>query len=208
MRIPLKTYHYWTGLLLAVFILVHLANHLVALWSIPAHLTTMNALRKVYRHPVVETGLLLAVAGQVFTGLRLYWLSRRQTQRPLAGRIQIFSGLYLAFFLLVHTGAVLTGRAWFGLDTNLYFAAAGINTFPFSLFFIPYYFLAVAAVFLHIASLHYQKGTGIWGEVNARRQALGIGSTGVVVALLILFAMTNRLQGLPIPARYLQPLGK
>ncbi|WP_303311909.1 hypothetical protein [Hymenobacter sp. BT730] len=208
MRSALHTYHYWTGLLLSVFILAHLGNHLVALWSVSAHLATMAALRVVYRNPVVETGLLLAVAGQVFTGLRLYWHSRSQPQRPLAGRIQIFSGLYLAFFLLVHTGAVLTGRAWFGLDTNLYFAAAGINTFPFSLFFIPYYFLGVTAVFLHIASLHYQKGTRLWGEASARRQALSIGGAGVVVALLILFAMTNRLQGLPIPARYLQTLGK
>ncbi|MCR5889383.1 hypothetical protein LRS06_16730 [Hymenobacter sp. J193] len=204
----IKRYHYWTGLLLSVFILAHLANHLVALWSVTAHLEVMEALRSVYRHPVVETSLLLAVVGQVFTGLRLYWRSRQQPRQPLAGRIQIFSGLYLAFFLLVHTGAVLTGRAWFGLDTNLYFAAAGINTFPFSLFFVPYYFLAVTAVFLHLASLHYLKGRRIWGESGARRQALGIGGAGVLVALLILFAMTNQLQGFPIPADYLRALGK
>jgi succinate dehydrogenase/fumarate reductase cytochrome b subunit len=204
----LKAYHYWTGLLLAVFILVHLANHLVALWSVPAHLTTMDALRRVYRHPVVETGLLLAVAGQIFTGLRLYWASRQQLPRPLAERIQLFSGLYLAFFLLVHTGAVLSGRALLGLDTNLYFAAAGVNTFPFSLFFVPYYFLAVTAIFLHVASLHYQKGSRLWGAARARRQALGIGAAGLVVALLILFAMTNRLQGLPIPPTYQRALGK
>ncbi|UOQ50879.1 hypothetical protein [Hymenobacter cellulosivorans] len=208
MRPAVKFYHYWTGLVLAGFILVHLANHLVALWSVPAHQATMAALRQVYRHPVVEAGLLLAVGAQIFTGLRLVWQGRKQPPRPLAGRVQVFSGLYLAFFLLVHTSAVLTGRAWFGLDTNLYFAAAGINTFPFSLFFVPYYFLAVAAVFLHLASVHYQKGTRLWGEARARRQAWGLGSTGLVVALLILLAMTNRLQGLPIPPPYLQPLGK
>jgi hypothetical protein len=208
MRLPIKSYHYWTGLLLAVFILVHLANHLVALWGVPAHLATMAALRKVYRHPAVEAGLLLAVAGQIFSGLRLYWLSRKQPQRPWAERIQIFSGLYLAFFLLVHTSAVLSGRALLGLDTNLYFAAAGINTFPFSLFFIPYYFLAVAAIFLHVASLHYRKGRHLWGPASARRQALGISGVGLVLALLLLFALTNRLQGLPIPPRYLQALGK
>lgn len=208
MRLPLKTYHYRTGLLLAVFILVHLANHLAALWSVPAHLAAMTALRRVYRHPVVETGLLLAVVGQVVTGLRLYWASRRQPAGPLAARVQLFSGLYLAFFLLVHTGAVLSGRALLGLDTNLYFAAAGINTFPFSLFFVPYYFLAVMAVFGHLASLHYQKGAPRWGEVRARRQALGLGGAGLVLALLILLAMSNRLQGLPIPPRYLQSLGR
>ncbi|QIX60388.1 hypothetical protein FY528_00210 [Hymenobacter lutimineralis] len=204
----LKIYHYWTGLLLAGFIFVHLANHLVALWSIPAHLATMNTLRTVYRHPVGEAALLLAVAGQIGTGLRLAWRSRQLPPQPLAARVQLFSGLYLAFFLLVHTGAVLSGRALFNLDTNLYFAAAGLNTFPFTLFFVPYYFLAVVAVFLHVASLHYQKGTPIFGARRARRHALGIGGAGVVVALLILLAMTNHLQGLSIPAHYLQTLGK
>ncbi|UYZ60752.1 hypothetical protein [Hymenobacter latericus] len=208
MPLPIKTYHYWTGLLLAVFVFIHLANHLVALGSAEAHLKTMAMLRSFYRNPVVETALLLAVAGQIVTGAALYWRSRKQPERRWAERIQVYSGLYLAFFLLVHTAAVLGGRLYLGLDTNLYFAAAGINTFPFSLFFVPYYFLAVVAIFLHVASLHYQKGVALWGEANARRQALGIGGVGVAVALLILFAMTNRLQGLPIPAPYQRALGR
>ncbi|WP_460675440.1 hypothetical protein [Hymenobacter coalescens] len=151
--------------------------------------------------------MLLAVAGQILTGLRLYRASRGQPQRALAPRIQVFSGLYLAFFLLVHTGAVLAGRTLLGLDTNLYFAAAGINTFPFSLFFVPYYLLAVTAVFLHVASLHYQKGVSRWGEASARRQAVGVGAVGLLAGLLMLYAMTNRLQGLPIPPDYLRALG-
>lgn len=204
----LKTSHYWTGLLLAVFVLLHLANHLVALAGEAAHLQLMAVLRQGYRQLVVEAGLLLAVAGQVFTGLRLYWRHRRQPPRPVAERLQLYSGLYLAFFLLVHTGAVLGGRAVLGLDTNLYFAAAGLNTFPFSLFFVPYYFLAVTAVFLHLASLHYLKGAPRWGACRARRQALGIGGAGLLLAGLILLGMTNRGRGLPIPAGYLKALEK
>ncbi|TGE25033.1 hypothetical protein E5K00_07495 [Hymenobacter aquaticus] len=208
MRPSLTTTHYWTGLLLTVFILAHLANHLVALSGIPAHLAVMNALRVGYRHPVVEAVLLLATGLQVVSGVRLYGQARRQPGPSAARRLQIFSGLYLAFFLLAHTGAVLSGRVWFGLDTNFYFAAAGLNTFPFSLFFVPYYFLAVTAVFLHLAALHYQKASSIFGPRRARRHAWGIGGLGVVVALLILFAFTNHLRGLPIPARYLRTLGK
>ena len=207
-RFRLQIFHYWSGLLLAVFILVHLANHLVALGGAAAHQATMATLRVVYRHPAVEALLLLAVAGQGFTGLRLYWLRRRHPHGSVAERVQLWSGLYLAFFLLVHTGAVLTGRAWLGLDTNLYFAAAGINTWPFSLFFVPYYFLAVVAVFLHLASLHYQKASPLFGPRRARRHAWGVAGAGVAVALLILLGMSNRLQGLPIPPRYLKALGR
>ncbi|WP_400191463.1 hypothetical protein [Hymenobacter sp. B81] len=201
------TVHYWSGLLLAGFILVHLLNHLAALAGATAHLGLMQLLRTVYRHPVVEGALLLAVAGQVFTGIRLA-RSRRVGARGRAERLQVYSGLYLAFFLLVHTGAVLTGRLYFGLDTNLYFGAAGINTFPFSLFFVPYYLLAVLAVFGHLAGVHYRKGSARFGEQAARRQALGLGGLGVVVALLILYGLTNGLRGLPIPAEYLKSLGR
>ncbi|MCC2545403.1 hypothetical protein LJY25_03020 [Hymenobacter sp. BT175] len=208
MRRSIITWHYWTGLLLAVFILTHLVNHLAALGGVPAHLAVMNLLRLIYRNRVIEPLLLLAVVTQVFTGIRLFRQARTQPAQGVAWRVQLFSGLYLAFFLLVHTGAVLTGRLWFKLDTNLYFGAAGMNTFPFSLFFIPYYFLAVMAVFLHIASIHYRKARVSFGSRAARRQAVGIGAIGVVTAGLILYALTNQFHGLAIPPVYLKALGR
>ncbi|UOQ70106.1 hypothetical protein [Hymenobacter cellulosilyticus] len=200
------TVHYWSGLLLTSFILVHLVNHVAALGGASAHLELMQALRVVYRQPVVEAVLLLAVAGQGITGIRLA-VKLRRVAHSRAERLQIYSGLYLAFFLLVHTGAVLTGRLYMDLDTNLYFGAAGINTFPFSLFFVPYYTLAVCAVFLHLAAVHYRKGAAVFGPQAARWQALILAGLGGLVALLILYGLTNGWRGLPIPAVYLKSLG-
>lgn len=207
MRRPTVILHYWSGLLLAVFILAHLANHLAVLGGIPAHLALMATLRAVYRQPVVEAILLLAVLVQAGTGLRQAAQLRRLALEP-AARVQLWTGLYLAFFLLVHTGAVLTGRGYFGLDTTVYFAAAGLNTWPFSLFFVPYYLLAVGAVFGHLAAVHVRKGAAAFGARAARRQAWVLAGLGAVVGLLIVYGMTDGLRGRPIPAAYLRTLGR
>ncbi len=40
--------------------------------------------------------------------------------------------------------------------TNFYYAAAGMHVAPFQYYFVPYYFLAVAAIFGHIAcAMHW-----------------------------------------------------
>jgi hypothetical protein len=116
-------------MLLTAFVAVHLANHLLALHSLALHQRGMALLRLGYRHPVVETLLLAAVLFQVGSGM---WLLRRKWQRdaPFFERVQLYSGLYLAFFLLVHCGAVLTGRHLQHVDTDFYFAAMGLNTAP------------------------------------------------------------------------------
>ncbi|RBL91400.1 hypothetical protein [Chitinophaga flava] len=185
----LKTWHYYSGITLSVFIAFHLFNQLMSLHSENAHLAVMKAFRTVYRHPVVETILLIAVASQVVTGIRLLFSSKRKSA---AEKIQVYSGMYLSFFLLFHVGAVLYGR-FTGLDTNFYFAAAGLNMYPSTFFFIPYYLLAVTAISLHVAAIHYIKtGSGGWSR--------GIAVIGFIVALLIITGFTDRFQWRKMPA--------
>ncbi|WP_254089556.1 hypothetical protein [Dawidia soli] len=71
--------------------------------------------------------MLLAVALQLITGVRL--LVRREA-KIAAEKIQAYSGLYLAFFLVVHMGGVMTGRFIEHLDTNFYYAGVGMNYYP------------------------------------------------------------------------------
>jgi len=71
-------------------------------------------------------------------------------------RLQIWTGLYLAIFLVIHVSVVLVGRFILHLDTNFYFGVAGLNSFPFSLFFILYPLLWTGNYFLfgHIDAVH------------------------------------------------------
>ena len=173
-----RKWHYYSGITLSLFIGIHLVNQAMALGGAAKHVALMNVLRGVYRHPIVETLLLLAVLSQFGTGLRLAFGRKRSTG---VERLQAWSGLYLAFFLVMHVGAVMYGRSA-GIDTNFYFAAAGLADTTQSFFFIPYYFLAVSAVFLHVAAVHYLK-------TGRDKGSWAIGATGVLIAALLVFTL-------------------
>jgi hypothetical protein len=198
-----RSVHYYSGLFLALFILMHIGNHLLVLISAENHIGFMEKARLIYRNPVVETLLLLGVLAQILTGLKLVKALKTDKTRIISEKLHIYSGLYLAFFLMIHVSAVMGGRYIFNLNTNIYFGAAGLNLFPFNLFFVPYYFLAVASIFTHIACIHYKKAQVFMGIERARNQAIFIGIMGIVLAFLIILGMMGCFKGLPIPNEYL-----
>lgn len=120
----------------------------------------------------------------------------------LVAWLQAGSGIYLAMFMLFHISAVLFGRIALKLDTNFYYAAAGFVLMPYKLFFAPYYFFAVFALFTHL-------GCAAYWQVKARSplvRRLAIGApmgAGLVAALLINLALAGVLHPLDIPAKYL-----
>jgi len=183
--------HYFSGLILAVFIAFHLVNQLFSLFGAEAHIELMTLLRTVYRHIVVETVLLFAVAFQVATGIRL---SFKKNKKSTIERVQLYSGLYLSLFLLVHVAAVMYGRQ-LQLDTNFYFAAAGMNIYPATFIFIPYYFFAVVAVTLHLASLHYLKTKSV-------KVSYCIAIIGIMIAILIIIGYTDAFKWRAMPVEY------
>jgi succinate dehydrogenase/fumarate reductase cytochrome b subunit len=185
--------HRAIGALLAVFVAVHVANHLAALAGVDAHVRFMERARLVYRQPVVEGVLLLCVVVQAASGLRMLWAGR-QRRRGVLAWLQAGSGAYLAVFLAIHVTAVLAGRAVGGLDTNFYFAAAGLHVWPFVLFFAPYYFLAVAALFVHLGCALRRGGTVVAWSSGA----------GIVVAALIVAILMGKVVPVEIPVKYLQ----
>lgn len=186
---------------LTLFVLAHLANHLAALGGVAAHLRFMEAARIVYRQPVVETLLLFAVMVQAGSGLRLLvagWTRRR----GWLAWLQAGSGACMALFLLIHVSAVLFGRAVLGLDTNVHFAAAGLQAWPYSLFFVPYYFLAVLALFTHLGCALARRARPAPGRRTAAvvvAMCLGAVVSGIVVA-----ALMGMLYPYGVPQAYLQ----
>lgn len=183
------------GAVLAAFLLVHVANHLVALAGVDAHVRFMETARLVYRQPVVESLLLLCVAVQAGSGLALAWAGRRR--RGVLARGQVASGGYLALFLAIHVAAVLAGRVA-GLDTNFHFAAAGLHVWPFVLFFGPYYFFAVAALCVHVGcALAWRVRTRLVAVAGAAAVA------GVVLGAVIVACLLGVVQPVAVPPAYL-----
>lgn len=166
----------------------------------------MNVLRHVYRNPFVETILLLAVLVQIVSGLKLFRASRRSAS-PFE-KLQIWTGLYLAVFFLFHVSAVMAGRFLLNLDTNFYFGVAGLNTFPFNLFFIPYYGLAIFSFFGHIAAIHTKKMNRNIVSLTPTQQAKAMLIFGLVLTLTLFYGLTNQLQGVVVPTEYTILIGK
>lgn len=195
--ISIKSIHYLSGLTLSVFIFIHLINHLLSILDGPElHIEWMEKFRKIYRNQFVELLLLTSVLFQIITGIYLLFANQ---EKIFVKKIQIYSGLYLSFFLVIHVSAVITGRQIEHLDTNFYYAGVGLNFFPS--IFIPYYFLSVVAVFLHVASLHYI-------NTNSMNTSILIGIIGILISILIILGFTDFLQWREMPLEYINFINK
>jgi len=200
--LTLRRIHRFSAILLGLYVLMHLFNHLAGLKSIQTHLDLMKMLRHVYRVPAVEIVLLLAVGVQIVTGIGAVIAGWKQREGIWAW-VQAGSGAYLAFFLVIHVFAVLYGRTVLGLDTNFYYAAAGMYVPPYHWFFVPYYFLAVAALVTHLSSaMHWQLLESGWRRAAQILPIAAIGA-GVLCAFLITALLDGYVHPVSIPQEYL-----
>lgn len=193
--------HRLSACVLGFFIVAHLINHIMALGGVESHISLMNSLRQIYRLPVVEGLLIFFVLFQVFSGV-FFIRSRWGQWRGGYEKIQFISGLYLAFFLLNHISAVLLGRLIYGVDTNFYFAAAGLHANLINIFMVPYYFLAVLSVFCHFASaVHWMSRERL--TVHSRNfVGCVIIMIGFVLSLTIILVYSGFVFPIDIPAEY------
>ena len=197
--------HGVSAIALALYLVPHVVNHLVGLGGVAAHIAFMHGMRVVYRVPAVEGLLLFCVLLQAVTGLALFVLGARE-RRGLVPWLQAGAGAYLAFFLYVHVRAVLYGRNVMHVDTNFYYAAAGLHvpSVSFHWYFASYYFLAVLSLFVHF-------GCAVWWRLqqqSPRRRALALAvpaAGGAVIAALIVMMLAGAFYRVTIPPEYRRP---
>ncbi|WP_162425805.1 hypothetical protein [Pontibacter pudoricolor] len=199
--------HYLSGLVILTFVGVHLFNHVLSIWGAASHIEMMNALRVIYRNIFIEAILMFAVFVQILSGLKLFSKNVKTAATPFE-KLQIWTGLYLAVFFIIHLSAVLGGRFFLHLDTNFYFGVAGLNTFPFNLFFIPYYGLAIVSFFGHLASIHSKKMKQTILGLSPNRQSIAIMAFGIILTIVKFFGLTNHFNGVKIPKEYEVLIGK
>ncbi|SFD23946.1 hypothetical protein [Algibacter pectinivorans] len=197
----MKRIHYYAAIITSIFVGLHLFNHFYSLFGSNAHIELMHILRIIYRNVIAEIILLFAIVIQIISGIKLF-IQKRKTLSGFFERLQIWTGLYLAFFFLIHLGAVLSGRLILNLDTNFYFGVAGLNVFPLNLFFIPYYSLAIISFFGHISAVHSKKIKSRVLGIEPIKQSYGILIIGIISTLIILYGLTNRFDGVEIPKEY------
>lgn len=187
------------------FICLHFANHLVGLEGIAAHQQFLDAARLIYRHPVVEMVLLMAFVIQIITGValsRVIWAQKKD----IIHQLQAASGTYFAVFIVVHVAWAFLGRMVLNLDTNFNYAAATLMTPGWSWIFLPFYGLAVVAVFTHIGCITYD----IFKKTDKRLGVaclLVVEGAGLYVAYLLLMMYSGRLYPVILPEQYTDIFG-
>jgi hypothetical protein len=207
LRMTIKKTHYISGLTITIFIAIHLFNHFCSIFGADKHIEIMNVLRLFYRNIFIETILLIAIVVQIVSGLRLF-KSNRKIAKYSFEQIHIWTGLYLAIFLIIHLIAVFYGRYFLHINTNYYFGVAALNSFPSILFFIPYYGLAIISFFGHIASVHSEKMGKSILNLSPNRQGIAIITLGCIFTIIIFYGLTNKFKGVIIPKEYQILIGK
>lgn len=180
-----RKFHRWNAVFLALFIILHMGTHVSGLWGIEIYNATQETLRLIYRNPVAEPLLLLASVVQIGLGATLLIRSVRRGLRGLWAWVQVISGgLFLSFFI-EHLVALVLARWIDGLDTNFYWPASVMSGAPFIWYFVPYYFLGVTSLFVHIGcAVRLQMIRSGHSEMAAKAFWL-ITLAGVVLATLI-----------------------
>lgn len=144
--------HRFNAIFLAVFIAAHFATHLSGLWGVETYNAVQNAVRIVYRQPLIEILILASAALQAGLGIKLLISAARRGVVGIWSWIQVTSGAVFLIFLVEHLIALGFARLAFGLDTNFYWPASVMSGPRFTWYFIPYYFLGVLALFVHVGS--------------------------------------------------------
>ena len=203
----IKRLHYFSGITITMFISFHLLNHSFSIFGADKHIEVMNYLRIFYRNTFAEIILLSAVLIQIASGIKLF-INKRKIATTFFDKLQIWTGLYLAVFLAIHLTAIFSGRILLQLDTNFYFGVAGLNTFPYSLFFAPYYGLAIVSFFGHLAAVHNSKMNRTIFGMTPKNQAFAILAFGLISTLVIFYGLTNHFNGVKIPGEYNALIGR
>jgi hypothetical protein len=190
------------GILILLFIALHLGNHLFGLISPEVHTTVMKLLRHFYRAPVVEPLILIAFVLLLLTGVMMIL---RLSQRPTDGfkSFQIGSGMFLMFFLVSHVNAVLVlARTYLGIESDWGFASgapSGLIVDPWNIRLVPLYaFAAFFAITHPFAGLRWI----LLNHGSSRKVSGWVFWAGIVLGLVVSAGITLALCGVRLSIAY------
>lgn len=147
--------HGASAVILCIYVLFHLGNHLAGLLGPDAHAAIMAAGRSVYRAKFVEPVLVAAFLFQIVSGLYLGW-RWSETRHDFFRTFQIASGAYLSLFILGHMNSVfIYARSYLGIPTDWNFATGaptGLIHDPWNIRLLPHYALGVFFVLGHLVA--------------------------------------------------------
>ncbi len=198
----MKALHRITGIVVSIFIVAHLFNHLTAWFGIETHQYILEKLRQVYRIPVLEFILVISFFFQAFSGFRMCYHIWKKEQKTKVEKIQMYSGILLGLFIIQHIPATIGQRWYYEFDTNFYFASRVVLEQPLYFYFVPYYFIGIMAFAFHLAEIHRKKIVQYISQEQANIHYYLILGIFFIIALLILYIFMGGKYDIQIPEAY------
>ena len=153
---PLRVAHGISAVgIIAIFLAMHLANHLTFILGPDTYRAVMRTMRHVYRQEFVQPVLVALFLFQVGSGV---YLATHSDVRPMDRfrTFQIASGIFLAAYVLGHMNSVFVfARLYLGIDSDWAFATgspSGLIKDAWNIRLVPHYGLAVFFVLSHLAA--------------------------------------------------------
>ena len=206
-RLRLRAWHRYMAIFILLFVMLHMANHLMGVFGVEVYNSVQKQLRHVYKNPIIEPILIAAVIVQLCLGLVLLVKSMRQ-ERPKGfwSWLQIISGILIILTISEHLIALYLARVINNLNTNFYWPLSVMDGPPFTYYFIPYYFLLVSSIFAHAAAgLHYiGLDRGASGRVD--KFAIGLIIIGLLVATIIVLTLKQTFFDAALPPEWIEYL--
>ena len=154
--VPLRVAHGVSALaLVAIFLALHIANHLMFPAGPGSYEAVMKLFRHIYRTEILQPLLVALFLFQVGTRAVLR-LACDGAPSDRFRTFQIASGVYLAFYVLGHMNSVfIYARTYLGIDTGWGFATGaptGLIRDPWNIRLVPHYWLGIFFVLAHLAA--------------------------------------------------------
>jgi succinate dehydrogenase/fumarate reductase cytochrome b subunit len=174
----MKNLHRASALILSVFVLAHIGNHVVGVFGLEAYFRYLTAVRQIYRHPIGEPILIGLIILQMFTGIAITVRAfQRRERRKLLSWIEIVAAWLFFMFITIHLASIAVTRFYFEMETDFLWVATMMRPSPLQPFVIAFHFLGIVVVTTHM-------GIGFRFLLTAA----GLSRLGNVVAALVAVA--------------------
>lgn len=138
-----------TGLVIAVFVVMHLTTALAAHFGPEGYDGMQRLTRFVYQNPVSEIVLLTAIVVHVIASVRRMRLRTKREAPNLRVRLHRYAGYFLLLVIIGHVAATRLPALLYGIHVG--FAALSYTMTRYPYYFYPYYALLALSGLYHMA---------------------------------------------------------
>lgn len=187
-----KNLHRASALILSVFVLAHIGNHVAGVFGLEAYFRYLTAVRQIYRHPIGEPILLGLIIIQMITGIAITIAAfQLRERRKFLSWIEIVAAWLFFLFITIHLASIAVTRFYFELETDFLWVATMMRPGTLQPYVIAFHFLGIVVVTAHMGIGFRYLLTAVGLRRTGNVVAAVIAAAGVVAATIAIIVYTG-----------------